>query len=97
VTVPTAPGDEELRLRTSELTWRAVDEDIVVLDLRGSTYFSLNSSAAVLWEAIAGGASRAELARCLVDRYGIEAEHAAADVEAFVAELQAKELLEGSG
>ena len=58
-----------------------------------STYLSANESGAVLWSLLVDGATRAELATALQDRYGIDRDRAEADADAFVAALASRGLL----
>lgn len=83
-----------VRLRAESLTWQRIDDDIVVLDLEGSSYLKLNASGAVLWEALAGGADHADLVRQLMERYDLGEEDAARDVDEFLADLDARGLLD---
>lgn len=83
-----------MRLRANDLTWQRIDDEIIVLDLRGSSYLKLNGSGALLWEALAEGTGPPELVGVLVERYDLEERDAARDVEAFLADLQAEGLLE---
>lgn len=82
-----------ITLRSTDLTWRDVDGAIIVLDERSWTYLNVNGSGAVLWPAIAAGATIAELRALLVSRYGIEEDVAARDVDGFVEMLARRELL----
>jgi hypothetical protein len=83
----------ELRLRDDELNWRELDGEIVALDGAGSTYVATNKTGATLWRLLAEGTTRDRLVEQLVDSFGVARERAEADVDAFVAELQAKGLL----
>jgi len=88
--------DDRIRLRVTDLTWREVDQQVVVLDLRASTFLELNRTGSLLWNALAEEAVTArDLAQLLVGRYGITAEQADADVAAFVVALEESKLLEG--
>jgi hypothetical protein len=84
----------ELRLRRSSLQWLDADGEIVALDEETLVYLSANESGAVLWEALAGGTTRDALVDALVDRFGIDNEQAARDVDTFLAELERRNLLE---
>lgn len=86
-------GNEVLRLREAALPWRLVDGEIVALDLARSVYLTANESGALLWAALASGATREELARVLVDAFELDAEDAAKDVDAFLAEAADRDLL----
>jgi hypothetical protein len=84
----------ELRLREEGLKWREIDGEMVAVDVRTSTYLSANPSGMVLWEPLSAGTSREALVEALVEHFGIDRERAADDVDAFVGELRARDLLE---
>jgi hypothetical protein len=83
----------ELRLRDTDLHWREIDGEVIALEARGSTYVAANGSGTLLWRALVAGSTRERLAEELVAAYGIEPERATADVDAFVAALDAQGLL----
>lgn len=83
-----------LRLRTADLQWRAVEGEVVALDLRGSQYLGVNNSGADLWDMLAAGTTRVALAEHLASRYGIAAGVASEHVEAFLRQLEAQDLIE---
>jgi Coenzyme PQQ synthesis protein D (PqqD) len=87
---------ETLQLRTDGLEWRTIDGEVVALDTRASRYLAINDSGAIIWPVLADGATRAELIAQLQERYGVDAEVAAADVDAFVGALREQDLLEQS-
>lgn len=83
-----------MQLRQAGLTWHVTGDDVVVLDLEGSVYLKLNASGRVLWERVAASCTEAGLVEALVEHYAIDEERAAADVAAFLAELDRRELLQ---
>ena len=85
---------EVLRLRQSGLGWRTLDGEVVALDSPRGVYLGANESGAVLWEALAAGATREQLAGKLIAAYGIEPATAERDVEEFIAEAHRQQLLE---
>ena len=85
--------ERRLQLRDGELEWREVEGEIVALDLRASTYLSVNKAGTALWPHLTTGASRDELVTALTSRYGLDVEAATRDVDAFVQALEAKGLL----
>jgi Coenzyme PQQ synthesis protein D (PqqD) len=85
----------ELRLREEGLKWREIDGEMVAVDVRTSTYLSANPSGMALWEPLSEGTSRDALVETLVETFGIDRERAGADVDAFIGELRARDLLEG--
>ncbi|MET8091470.1 PqqD family peptide modification chaperone [Micromonospora sp. NPDC005220] len=82
------------RVRGDRVAWRAAGDETVLLDLRQSVYLALDRSAAMLWPHLMAGATAAELAEVLAERGPVELERAAADVAAFLAELEAIDLIE---
>jgi Coenzyme PQQ synthesis protein D (PqqD) len=82
------------RLREDKLRWLESGEEVVAFDEMGAAYFGLNPAGSTLWRRLAGGASHEDLVAALVDEFEIDAEHAAADVDAFLQQLDAAELLE---
>ena len=82
-----------LRLRQDSIAWRQLDEDLVVLDLRSSTYLAANPAATLLWQALERGSTRDALVAELTAEFAIDAETAGADVDAFIADCRARELL----
>jgi hypothetical protein len=82
-----------LRLRTDELEWKEIDDEIVVLDGRASNYLAASGAGVFLWHLLEPGATRDELVAALVDEYEIDEARAGADVDAFVADLAEQGLL----
>lgn len=83
-----------LRLRDGAVQWREVDGQVVAIDHGAREYLAVNHSGTVLWPALVAGATAAELAQLLVDRYEIDADTAASDVDALVADLERRRLLD---
>lgn len=81
------------RLRQDAVAWRRLEDEIVALDLRRALYLSLNRTGAALWQSLAGGATTHRLEQILVEEHGADAQTAARDVAAFVAELRQQGLL----
>ncbi|MDT0167388.1 PqqD family protein [Actinotalea sp. AC32] len=84
-----------LRLREGAVSWREIDDEVVVLDLGHSEYLSVNASGAVLWSLLAAGTTRDALVDALVDRFDLDRGRGEADVDAFLASARERDLLEG--
>lgn len=76
------------------VVWQRIDKDLVVLDLRASTYFKLNGSGAFLWDLLREPITQEDLVHALVSTYAIDEDEALADVRAFVQALEQRELLD---
>lgn len=87
-------GEPVLRLRADAVDWRLVEDQVVALDRGRSVYLAINQSGAALWPPIAEGATRQELVRVLLESFDVDPARATADVDAFVADLNERDLLE---
>jgi Coenzyme PQQ synthesis protein D (PqqD) len=85
-----------MKLRVDDITWREIDGDLVVLDLRSSTYLTTNASATVLMKQLTQDRTLAQLVRALVDAFAIPDQRAQEDVLAFLDELGERGLLDSS-
>jgi hypothetical protein len=84
-----------LQLRREGIAWTDVDGEIVALDEGAAVYLAANESGGMLWRALVAGATRESLADALAREYGLPAERAEADTDAFIAALRERGLLEG--
>jgi len=85
---------EVLRLR-EEVEWRLVEGEVLALDMASQTYLSANRTGAVVWSALADGATREELVARLVAVFDVSENAASADVDAFLGALRARGMLAG--
>jgi hypothetical protein len=70
-----------------------VDGEIVMLDPSSSDYFGLADVGARIWELCVQPQSVESLVAVLVDEYDVDADTCAAEVGAFVADLESSGLL----
>jgi hypothetical protein len=85
---------EQVRLRQDQVLWRRVEGAVVALDMGSYHYLTVNDAGAVLWDALHDGSTRPALVDRLVSEFGIAPERAGADVDAFLADLRSRGLLE---
>jgi hypothetical protein len=85
--------NQEIRLRREDLEWRELEGEIVVLDLRRSTYLAVNRIGALLWPRLLGGTTRDSLVQTLVEDFGLASPEAESDVSVFLQQLREQELL----
>jgi len=85
---------DTFRLRDGSVEWRMVDDELVALDTQGSMYLAGNRSAAALWPKLVEGASREQLVAALLERFDVDMDQASGDVDAFLANLRERGLLE---
>lgn len=83
-----------LRLRRDGVAWSDLGTEVVILDLRSSTYYSVRDTGALLVTALMEGASEQTLVERLVGSYGTTEDTARSDVDDFLGELSRRDLLE---
>lgn len=83
----------QIQLCTDKVQWVETDGEVVVLDEAALTYLSANQSGALLWQELARGTTHDQLVSMLVDTFGIDRDAATADVDRFLAELDARDLI----
>ncbi|WP_051247755.1 PqqD family protein [Nocardioides halotolerans] len=85
-----------MRLRVDDITWREIDGDLVILDLRTSTYLTANASGTVLMRELTEERTLQQLVQALADAFDLPETRAQQDAQRFVGELDAHGLLEGT-
>jgi Coenzyme PQQ synthesis protein D (PqqD) len=83
-----------VRLRPGALSWREVEGEIVAVENDEGVYLATNGSGALLWRMLADGASIDELCAELASEFGLGRELAMTHVQAFLTELDARNLLD---
>jgi hypothetical protein len=83
-----------VRVRTDDLLWARVGDEVVVLDQRTDMYLGINDTGAVLWDLLVTGCRRGELVDRIVSRWGVSEDQAAGDVDDFLRGLRAEALLD---
>lgn len=82
------------RLRKERLQWLEADDEVVALDESALVYLNANSSGAVLWRALASGATREDLVGALLGEFEVAETTAGEDVDRFLADLEARGIIE---
>ena len=82
-----------MRLVT-DIDWREIDGEVVVLDRREGRYLAINPSGTVLWPTLVEGSTEETLVERLATRYRLDRDRAQSDVRAFLDWLRGRSLLE---
>src|SRR5271169_4167661 len=77
-------GEARYGVEAPRVVYETFDEEVVVLDLESGSYYSLRASAAWIFQAAAGGASRTAIAAALAHRHKDRGNEDPADVHAAV-------------
>lgn len=86
-----------MKLRDANLSSQELDDETIVLDLTGSVYLRLNGTATTLWQRLSEGAQREDLITALTSEYNVDRARAETDVDAFISDLDARDLLDHDG
>lgn len=84
---------DQIVARSKDLEARAVEDELVLLDLRTQTYLSLNRTGAHLWPLMVEGTDRGALVTALQERHDLPLDVAERDVDALVTQLREADLL----
>ena len=89
-------GASSWKLRTTGLTWRKLDDQVVVLDLESSLYLNVTGAGAVVWSLLAAGTTLDAMVDAVLEVYDADAEVARNDLAEFVADLTARGMIGAS-
>jgi len=87
----------QFRVRADGIAVQELGDEVVVLDLRTSSYVLLNVTGAALWPALTEPSTIEQLARVLTARFDVDDERAAKAAAAFVEQLVGLGLIEQIG
>jgi coenzyme PQQ synthesis protein D (PqqD) len=83
-----------MRLRSSELSARVLGDETIVLHLTSSRYLSITGVGSRLFELLNEDRTVDELVSTILDEYEVDPVVARRDVDGFIADLRAAELLQ---
>jgi len=78
---------------SASVTHAELDDEVVLLDTRSGTYFSIDGVGIRIWESLRKGATEGQIVQRIVREYDVAPEVARADVAAFLAILVARGLI----
>ncbi|WP_241681255.1 PqqD family protein [Pseudactinotalea terrae] len=84
-----------VKLRQSEVSWREIDGEMVVLDLKTSKYLTTNATGTAMLKLLVEERTPDDLARALATTFEVDSATAQRDVAAFLDDLSARGLLVG--
>jgi hypothetical protein len=81
------PSGTRYVVRSPAIVHEAIDGEAVIIDLESGTYFSAEGASAITWQRIGGGASAADLASAIAERYDGDPDRIGAAVVQFIEQL----------
>lgn len=85
---------ESYPVRSEDLVWRVIEDDIVILTSDGREIHTLNKVGGAIWELADGTISLNDITSKICNRFDVSFETAREDVIEFAKELSDKNLLE---
>ena len=85
---------ESYPVRSEDLVWRVIEDEIVILTSDGREIHTLNKVGGAIWELADGTISLNDITSKICDRFDVSFEAAREDVIEFAKELSDKNLLE---
>jgi hypothetical protein len=77
-----------------ELAWRVIDDEVVILKIKTTTYYSLDPVGSFIWRKIEEAPRTcAEVAEAMTGEFEIDRDTAGRDIEELFADLVREELL----
>lgn len=89
-------GGERKLVRTREQISTTVDGERIILHSGSEKYFGLNEVGTRLWEALEEPRTVDELVATIREEFDVSEERSRNDVESFVSDLEAADLIEAS-
>ena len=75
------------------VAWRKVDDEIVILDLETSVYYSLNETASQVWELVGKGLSEDAISTELADTFDKDVKGVKKDVSSVIKKMKKENLI----
>jgi hypothetical protein len=87
------PKPDSAFKHSPDCAWRRLDGEAVILDLRSGVYYSLNDTAARIWELTGEGLTSSEITERICSEYEQDADVVAKDVAACLREMRSEKLI----
>jgi len=78
---------------SEDVTWRDVDEEMIVLHLPTGKYYTFNNTGHLVWQQLAEGKDTSEITSQIMDKYEVDRETASRDVAVFINGLKEHSLI----
>jgi len=78
---------------SEDVTWRDVDEEMIVLHLPTGKYYTFNNTGHLAWQQLAEGKDTSEITFQIMEKYEIDKETATKDLQAFISGLVEHKLI----
>lgn len=78
---------------SDDVTWRDVDEEMIVLHLPTGKYYTFNNTGHLVWQQLAKGKDTSEITSEIMNKYEVDKETANRDLTTFIDGLKKHNLI----
>ncbi len=86
--------DRRFQILEDKVAAKVFDDEVIIIDLSNSFYYSLSGAGQPIWALTAAGWSTVEMARKMTEVFGVDGDVIARDIDALVDRLIADGLIE---
>ena len=81
------------KINSEEITYRIVDNEAVILNLKTGKYYSLNETATFIFKLLAAKTVTSEIIDRIAEEFEINKDNASADLKALIKDLTAEKIV----
>lgn len=78
---------------SEDVTWRDVDEEMIVLHLPTGKYYTFNNTGHLVWQQLAEGKDTSEITSQIMNKYEVDEKAATKDLTTFINGLKEHNLI----
>lgn len=84
----------EYEINKDKVSWRKVNEDIIIIHLETTNYYSINKTGSIIWEMLSQKLySEAELIERVSKHYGVDSKTTGKDVQLYLQTMLEEDLI----
>ncbi|MDD5584678.1 MAG: PqqD family protein [Candidatus Omnitrophica bacterium] len=84
---------QKYTINTEKLSWRVIDDEVVILNLDSGNYYDLNAVGARIWNAITKKKSLGEIIEALKEEYQVDGKRLENDLKKILLDLEKEQLI----
>lgn len=86
---------EYYKINSEDITYRIIDNQAVILNLKTGNYYSLNETGTFIWELLNKGINRQDLIDRVIEEFGVDKKIAIRDVKFLLKDLISEKIVIG--
>lgn len=81
------------KINSEDITYRIIDNEAVILNLKTGNYYSLNETGAFIWRLLEDGIGRDSLIDRVTEEFGIDKKSAIRDIKLLLKDLISEKII----